>query len=129
MRETRHHKACAALFRRFRGPIIAPAPIVTKVATSSGGTDVTVGPPGTAAHRSRPGTGPLNAHAGGPQRDDRPHVHHGIRALAAHPDWKVLSLHRAGLAGRAGPSGRRGTVPASGRVILAAFARADRGQA
>ena len=28
----RHHEACTALFRRFRGPIIAPAPIVTEVA-------------------------------------------------------------------------------------------------
>jgi predicted nucleic acid-binding protein len=31
----RHHEACTALFRRFRGPIIVPAPIVTEVATSS----------------------------------------------------------------------------------------------
>ena len=28
----RHHEACTALFRRFRGPIIIPAPIVTGVA-------------------------------------------------------------------------------------------------
>jgi uncharacterized protein len=28
----RHHEACTALFRRFRGPIIVPAPIVTEVA-------------------------------------------------------------------------------------------------
>jgi hypothetical protein len=28
----RHHEACTALFRRFRGPIIVPAPIVTGVA-------------------------------------------------------------------------------------------------
>ena len=27
-----HHDACIALFRRFRGPIIVPAPIVTEVA-------------------------------------------------------------------------------------------------
>jgi predicted nucleic acid-binding protein len=28
----KHHEACTALFRRFRGPIIVPAPIVTEVA-------------------------------------------------------------------------------------------------
>jgi hypothetical protein len=28
----RHHEACTSLFRRFRGPIIIPAPIVTEVA-------------------------------------------------------------------------------------------------
>jgi predicted nucleic acid-binding protein len=28
----RHHEACTALFRRFRGPIVVPAPIVTEVA-------------------------------------------------------------------------------------------------
>ncbi len=28
----RHHEACTALFRRFRGPVIVPAPIVTEVA-------------------------------------------------------------------------------------------------
>jgi hypothetical protein len=28
----RHHEACTALFRRFRGPIIVPAPIVTEAA-------------------------------------------------------------------------------------------------
>ena len=28
----RHHEACTSLFRRFRGPIIVPAPIVTEVA-------------------------------------------------------------------------------------------------
>ena len=28
----RHHEACTAPFRRFRGPIIVPAPIVTEVA-------------------------------------------------------------------------------------------------
>jgi uncharacterized protein len=28
----KHHEACTALFRRFRGPVIVPAPIVTKVA-------------------------------------------------------------------------------------------------
>ena len=28
----RHHDACTALFRRFRGPIIVQAPIVTEVA-------------------------------------------------------------------------------------------------
>lgn len=28
----RHHEACTALFRRFHGPIIVPAPIVTEVA-------------------------------------------------------------------------------------------------
>jgi hypothetical protein len=28
----RHHEACTALFRRFRGTVIVPAPIVTEVA-------------------------------------------------------------------------------------------------
>lgn len=28
----KHHEACTALFRRFRGPIVVPAPIVTEVA-------------------------------------------------------------------------------------------------
>jgi predicted nucleic acid-binding protein len=28
----RHHEACTSLFRRFRGPVIVPAPIVTEVA-------------------------------------------------------------------------------------------------
>jgi hypothetical protein len=28
----RHHEACTALFRRFQGPIIVPALIVTEVA-------------------------------------------------------------------------------------------------
>ena len=28
----KHYEACTALFRRFRGPIIVPAPIVTEVA-------------------------------------------------------------------------------------------------
>jgi hypothetical protein len=28
----RHHEACTALFRRFCGPVIVPAPIVTEVA-------------------------------------------------------------------------------------------------
>ena len=30
--EDKHREACAALFCRFRGPIIVPAPIVTEVA-------------------------------------------------------------------------------------------------
>jgi len=28
----KHHEACTALFRRFRGPIVVPAPVVTEVA-------------------------------------------------------------------------------------------------
>ena len=28
----KHHEACTALFWRFRGPVIVPAPIVTEVA-------------------------------------------------------------------------------------------------
>jgi uncharacterized protein len=28
----KHHQACTALFRRFRGPVVVPAPIVTEVA-------------------------------------------------------------------------------------------------
>ena len=31
-KDKHHHEACTALFRRFRGPIIVPARIVTEVA-------------------------------------------------------------------------------------------------
>jgi hypothetical protein len=39
----RQHEACTALFRRFRGPVIVPAPIVTEVADfPQGGVDRTL---------------------------------------------------------------------------------------
>jgi len=43
----KHHEACTALFWRFRGPVIVPAPIVTEVAYF-----LQIEPGGTAARRA-----------------------------------------------------------------------------